>query len=60
MCGLAGYFDYQGIDSSAEGICLAMTSKLIHRGPDDAGTWLNLEHGIALGHQEVIDTGFIQ
>ena len=53
MCGLAGYFNYQGLDSNAEEICLAMTSKLIHRGPDDAGIWLNLEHGIALGHRRL-------
>lgn len=53
MCGLAGYFNYQGLDSNAEAICLAMTSKLIHRGPDDAGIWLNLEHGIALGHRRL-------
>ena len=53
MCGLAGYINYQGIDSGAEGICHAMTSKLIHRGPDDTGTWLDLEHGIALGHRRL-------
>jgi len=53
VCGLAGYFNYQGLDSNAEEICLAMTSKLIHRGPDDAGIWLNLEHGIALGHRRL-------
>ena len=53
MCGLAGYLNYQGLDSNAEEICLAMTSQLIHRGPDDAGIWLNLEHGIALGHRRL-------
>ena len=53
MCGLAGYFNVQGLDSNAEEICLAMTSKLIHRGPDDAGIWLNPEHGIALGHRRL-------
>jgi len=30
-----------------------MTSKLIHRGPDDAGVWVNHEHGIALGHRRL-------
>ena len=53
MCGLAGYINYQGLDSNAEEICLTMTSKLINRGPDDAGIWLNLEHGIALGHRRL-------
>ena len=53
MCGLTGFCDYRGLDSNAEQICLAMASKLIHRGPDDTGVWVNLEHGIALGHRRL-------
>jgi asparagine synthase (glutamine-hydrolysing) len=53
VCGLAGFCDFRGIDSNAEQICLAMASKLIHRGPDDAGTWVNREHGVALGHRRL-------
>ncbi len=53
MCGLAGFCNFRGLDSNAERVCLAMASKLIHRGPDDAGTWVNHEHGIALGHRRL-------
>ncbi len=30
-----------------------MASKLIHRGPDDAGAWLDKEQGVALGHRRL-------
>ena len=53
MCGLAGFCDFHGLDQNAEQICLAMASKLIHRGPDDSGVWMNREHGIALGHRRL-------
>ncbi len=53
MCGLAGFCDFRGLDSNAERVCLAMASKLIHRGPDDEGTWVNREQGVALGHRRL-------
>ncbi len=53
MCGLTGFCDFRGIDSNAEQVCLAMASRLIHRGPDDTGVWVNREHGIALGHRRL-------
>lgn len=31
----------------------AMTYAVAHRGPDDAGTWVDLEAGIALGHRRL-------
>lgn len=53
MCGLAGFCNFRGLDLNAEQLTLAMASKLIHRGPDDAGVWVNHEHGIALGHRRL-------
>jgi len=53
VCGLAGFCNFQDIGSDAERVCLAMASKLIHRGPDDEGIWVNKDHGIALGHRRL-------
>ena len=53
MCGLVGFYNSQGLDLNAKQVCLAMASKLIHRGPDDSGTWENHEQGIALGHRRL-------
>jgi asparagine synthase (glutamine-hydrolysing) len=58
MCGIAGACwnrAEQGID---EPTLKAMMSVLAHRGPDDAGTWLEeadgtRRHGVALGHQRL-------
>lgn len=54
MCGLAGFFSASGFGSvDAETVTRSMSSQLIHRGPDDAGVWLDAEAGIALGHQRL-------
>ncbi len=51
MCGFAGFVTADGIerDSLAQ-IAGSMASTLAHRGPDDSGTWVDPECGIALGH----------
>ncbi len=54
MCGIAGLFDPAGLSESATRDILAeMTGALRHRGPDDAGTWLDPTAGIALGHRRL-------
>ncbi len=52
MCGLTGFLTAA---SSADptAIISAMTSRLIHRGPDDGGIWLHQDDGIALGHRRL-------
>jgi asparagine synthase (glutamine-hydrolysing) len=30
-----------------------MLAAIQHRGPDDAGTWISVEHGLALGHRRL-------
>jgi asparagine synthase (glutamine-hydrolysing) len=55
MCGLAGFIDLSGGRASDE---LHMTARrmagtLRHRGPDDAGTWVDADARIALGHQRL-------
>ena len=32
---------------------LAMTKRLLHRGPDDAGTWFDTTSGVAFGHRRL-------
>jgi asparagine synthase (glutamine-hydrolysing) len=61
MCGIAGLLD----TTRATGPDVLhqrardMASTLIHRGPDDAGTWVDAEVGVGLGHRrlEVVGRG---
>src|SRR5687767_2927476 len=47
MCGLAGFWD-TGRRPAGNAIA-AMTSALVHRGPDDSGVWHDEQTGVALG-----------
>jgi len=53
MCGFAGVFDPSGLDRGAEAAARSMGDRLAHRGPDDAGTWLDHEAGIAFAHRRL-------
>ena len=55
MCGFAGILDPgRGRDAAAlERLASAMAAALAHRGPDDAGTWVDAEAGVALGHRRL-------
>ena len=54
MCGLTGFFHPGGFRSpEAESIVTAMRDRLVHRGPDDAGLWLDGAAGIALAHRRL-------
>ena len=53
MCGLAGIVDWNArvAPETVRGAVVAMTDRLAHRGPDDAGLWSD---GIAtLGHRRL-------
>src|SRR5580658_8722784 len=61
VCGIAGIFDPR-CASTGEQLnerATAMARTLVHRGPDDAGSWVDSAAGIALGHQrlEVVGLG---
>ncbi len=50
MCGLTGFVSHD--DASADEVLATvrrMRDTLAHRGPDDAGEWLDREAGFALG-----------
>ncbi len=52
MCGISGIFGNLRKDELAISV-QKMSATLTHRGPDDAGTWINEESGIAFGHQRL-------
>lgn len=51
MCGLTGFIEPGRADS--ERIAAGMASALRHRGPDDSGTWVDGEQGIAFAHRRL-------
>lgn len=54
MCGLTGFWSSRiGSRAQANAVLERMNSALAHRGPDDSGTWLDLEAGVALGHRRL-------
>ena len=54
MCGIAGFIDRSNPSSvELRGHCEQMTNALRHRGPDDEGTYLEPENGLALGFRRL-------
>lgn len=60
MCGLTGIFDTRRLLGADRLLPLVheMAARLVHRGPDDDGSWQDPESGIALGFRRlaIIDT----
>jgi asparagine synthase (glutamine-hydrolysing) len=60
MCGIAGLVRglQRGSRLSLGDAVLAMQSRLVHRGPDSRGVWMNEDAGVALAHRRlaIIDT----
>ncbi len=53
MCGVAGFlFTHQEVDDP-RGVVSRMAGSLLHRGPDDAGSWVDEAAGVALGHRRL-------
>ncbi|MBU1220492.1 asparagine synthase (glutamine-hydrolyzing) [Myxococcota bacterium] len=55
MCGITGFLDLKNktTQDQKQHIIDSMTDTLIHRGPDDRGTWIDNKSGIALGHRRL-------
>src|SRR5712664_3119491 len=55
MCGVAGLLDFrrETPDEELRAIACRMASTLLHRGPDDAGVWVDAAAGIALAHRRL-------
>lgn len=54
MCGFAGFLraSSPGLEQD-RGIAEAMANTLRHRGPDDGGSWVDADAGIALAHRRL-------
>ncbi len=50
MCGIAGLIGYKG---DAEAAVRKMNDRMIHRGPDDDGIYVDNENKVALGHRRL-------
>jgi asparagine synthase (glutamine-hydrolysing) len=55
MCGLVALWDRRAASSpdALAARAVAMRDTLVHRGPDDAGVWVDAGAGIALGHRRL-------
>ena len=55
MCGLAGIVDPTGRRTAEDmrELARAMADRLVHRGPDDRGTWVGADARVALGHRRL-------
>jgi asparagine synthase (glutamine-hydrolysing) len=55
MCGFTGFFDRKHSLNSEEArpILESMNRKILHRGPDDEGLWIDANQGIALAHRRL-------
>lgn len=51
MCGIAGY--WSRTTKATDDLALLMASRVQHRGPDGAGSWVDAEAGIALAHRRL-------
>lgn len=50
MCGITGFWGGPTVD---EGVAERMAARIAHRGPDDAGTWLDARAGVVLAHRRL-------
>lgn len=54
MCGFFGFFAGDvGDAENARGHLVRMANRIVHRGPDDAGYWCDVQRGIGLGHRRL-------
>lgn len=51
MCGIAGYIDKSNRVKTSRELVKKMTDKMIHRGPDAEGQWI--DESVALGHRRL-------
>jgi len=54
MCGFVGFLTASdAVLGSVESVATRMATAIVHRGPDDAGAWSDLQGGIALGFRRL-------
>jgi len=53
MCGLAGFVRWRRSKDELSAIAAAMGESLLHRGPDDAGIWVDESQGLGLSFRRL-------
>jgi asparagine synthase (glutamine-hydrolysing) len=53
MCGIAGFLGLGQDPAGTQPDLDRMTGCIAHRGPDDSGTWIDLDAEVALGHRRL-------
>ena len=53
MCGITGILARSDHFAHDEATVTAMRETIVHRGPDDGGSWTSPEHRVALGHRRL-------
>ena len=54
MCGITGFLTPRSSNQlNNQAVIKSMTDALVHRGPDDGGTWVDEQARIALGHRRL-------
>ena len=54
MCGFIGFFDPKGLDKNESLFLLdKLSKKIIHRGPNSYGKWIDANSGIAFAHRRL-------
>jgi asparagine synthase (glutamine-hydrolysing) len=53
MCGLTGFVAPSGSTDELTRAVRGMCDPLVHRGPDDAGEWIDAEAGVAIGFRRL-------
>ena len=54
MCGIAGTFGAPGNQANISACVTNMIQRLVHRGPDQEGVWVDPGNGIGLGHRRLL------
>ncbi len=55
MCGICGIYGFNGLGPEAEGITKKMCSVMVHRGPDDEGTYSDEKVSLGMRRLSIID-----
>jgi len=53
MCGIVGFVSSNGLPENTLSTLRQMADRIRHRGPDDAGYWIDREAGVALAHRRL-------
>jgi asparagine synthase (glutamine-hydrolysing) len=53
MCGVCGIFAFNDGFDADERLVERMSDRMVHRGPDDGGTWASRDRRLAFGHRRL-------